>query len=98
MARSDVTLATNGSKKRGKFPILRNGEYICATVVLDTLTNYAKLQVGNHIVTTKRAEGSENPLFPLMIDLEDDSLAPLRKVWVDYEPESENQFVVKIND
>ena len=92
MARSDVTLAINGSKKRGKYPILRNGEYICATIVLDTLTNYAKLQVGNHIVTAKRS------VFPLMIDLDDGSLAPLRKVWVDYEPESENQFVVKIND
>ena len=58
MARAAVTIAINGSKKRGKYPILRNGVYICATIVLDTLKNYAKLQVGNHIVTAKRANAS----------------------------------------
>ena len=33
-----------------------------------------------------------------MIEMSDDSLTPLYKVWVDHEPHSHNQFIVKIND
>ena len=42
-----------GPKKTAKFGLLREGEYIGVSVVFNTLTKFAKLQVGKHVVSTR---------------------------------------------
>ena len=75
---------------------MRKGEYIGASVVLNTHTKFAKLSVGKHVVTTKLRHRTEDPPFPLAIAL--GGLPPLTKVWVDYEPPPNNTFSIKVND
>ena len=47
-------------------------------------------------MTAKQRNGSKDPLFPLTIAL--NGLAPLNKVWVNYETDPKNRFNLKIND
>ena len=75
---------------------MRKGEYIGVTVVLNMHTKFAKLQVGKHVVTARHQRNSQDPLLPLAIALS--GLAPLSKVWVDYEPQPKNNFIFRIND
>ena len=51
--------------------------------------------MGKQIVTTKQSKGSQNQLFPQSIAVT--GLAPLHKVWVDYEPPPKNRFDVRVN-
>ena len=46
LARSTTTINMNGNKKQGYFPLLRNGELIPVSVLLNKQTKFAKLQVG----------------------------------------------------
>ena len=75
---------------------MRRGEYIGVSVLLNTLTKFAKLQVGKHVVNTKQRSNHGNPLFPLTLALS--GLNPLSKVWVEYLPLPNNTFVIKVND
>ena len=84
-----------GAKKSAKFGLMRKGEYISVSVLLNTLTKFAKLQVGKHVVSAKQKR-SGDPLFPLAVALS--GLIPLTKVWVEYQPLPKNTFVIKIND
>ena len=52
--------------------------------------------MGKSIVTAKQRQGSQNPLFPHSIAV--NGLAPLQKVWVDYEPLPKNTFTFRVND
>ena len=52
--------------------------------------------MGKHVVTAKQSKKGGDPLFPLTIALRD--LDPLRKVFVDYDPQQKNMFFIKIND
>ena len=65
------------------------------SVVLNTLTKFAKLAVGKHVVIAKQRQAGYS-LFPLSVALS--GLPPLSKVWVDYEPLPKNTFVFRIND
>ena len=85
----------DGQKKSAKFGLLRSGEYIGITVLLNTLTKFGKLSVGKHVVSAKQRSSGE-PIFPLAIALS--GLHPLTKVWVDYEPQPKNSFKIRIND
>ena len=42
-----------GNLRSVKFGLMRNGEYIGVSVLLNTLTKFAKLQVGKHVVSAK---------------------------------------------
>ena len=46
LARTTTSIKMGGQIKRGYFPLLRNGELIPVTVMLNKMTNFAKLQVG----------------------------------------------------
>ena len=59
-------------------------------------TKFSKLTVGKHVVTAKSKDNSGSQLFPLVIAL--NGMPPLTKVWVDYETQPKNTFVIKIND
>ena len=48
-----------GPKKTAKFGLLRKGEYIGVSVVLNTLTKFAKLQVGKHVTSARQQQGSQ---------------------------------------
>ena len=85
----------NGPKKTAKFGLLRKGEYILVSVVLNTHTKFAKLAVGKHVVTAKQ-QSSGVRIFPLVVALSD--LSPLTKVWVDYETQPKNIFKFRVND
>ena len=53
LARSAISMKMHGPKKSAKFGIMRKGDYIGVTVVLNTLTKFAKLAVGKHVVSVK---------------------------------------------
>ena len=82
--------------RTAKFGLLRNGEYIGVSAVLNTHTKFGKLVVGKHVVSAKQQHGSGNSIFPLVIAL--NGLSPITKVWVDYEPQPKNIFKFKVND
>ena len=84
LARTAISANMNGPKKSAKFGLLRKGEYIGVSVVLNTHTKFAKLAVGKHVVSAKQRHSSQDPLLPLTIAI--NGLAPLTKVWVEYEP------------
>ena len=84
LARTAISANMNGPKKSAKFGLLRKGEYIGVSVVLNTHTKFAKLAVGKHVVSVKQRHSSQDPLLPLTIAI--NGLAPLTKVWVEYEP------------
>ena len=58
-------------------------------------TKFAKLSVGKHVVTAKQRQGSQEPLLPLSIAIND--LPPISKVKVDYEPPPKNRFNFEVN-
>ena len=95
LARTSIRLTMDGQKKIAKFGLLRRGEYIGVSVLLNLLTKFGKLSVGKHVVSAKQRSPGE-PIFPLTIALS--GLHPLTKVWVDYEPQPKNSFKIKIND
>ena len=69
---------------------MRKGNYIGVSVLLNMHTKFAKLQVGKHVVSTKNINNPEDALFPLAIALI--GLPPLKKVWVNYQPQPKNSF------
>ena len=95
LARSKTSINMSGIKKHGYYPLLRNGELIPVTVLLNKQTNFAKLQVGKQIITARQKQGSQKSFFPQSIAVV--GLAPLEKVWVDYLPQPQNEFIIKIN-
>ena len=95
LARSAISMKMSGPKKSAKFGLLRRGEYIGVSVLLNTHSKFAKLAVGKNVVTAKQRNDSGYSLFPLTIAL--NSLDPLTKVEVDYEPWPKNTFVYRIN-
>ena len=44
---------------------MRRGEYIGVSAILDSDSNSAKLQVGDHVVTNEQQNNSQGQLFPL---------------------------------
>ena len=54
LARTTITMQLAGPKKSARFGLLRKGQYIGVSAVLNTHTKFAKLQVGKHIVTAKQ--------------------------------------------
>ena len=67
LARSAMIMNMNGPKKSAKFGLLRKGEYIGVSALLNQHTKFAKLSVGKHVVTAKQRQGSQDPLLPLSI-------------------------------
>ena len=88
LARTAISANMSGPKKSAKFGLLRKGEYIGVYVVLNTHTKFAKLVVGKHVVNAKQRHSSKDPLLPLSLAI--NGLAPLTKVWVDFEPQPKN--------
>ena len=82
--------------RSAKFGLLRNGEYIGVSALLNQHTKFAKLSVGKHVVTAKQRKGSKDPLLPLRIALS--GLYPITKVEVSYEPQPKNLFTFRVND
>ena len=78
-----------------KFGLLRRGEYIGVSVLLNMITKFGKLSVGKHVVSARQRSPGE-PIFPLTIALS--GLHPLSKIWVDYEPQPKNKFTIRVND
>ena len=66
------------------------------SVVWNTHTKFAKLQVGKHVVSARQQNNSQVQLFPLVIALS--GLSPISKVSVDYKPKPNNNFVFRVND
>ena len=64
-------------------------------MILNTVTKFAKLQVGKNVVSAKQRSSNGEPLLPLAIALS--GLHPLSKVWVDYLPKPKNSFSIKVN-
>ena len=89
LARSAITMRMDGPKKSAKFGLLRKGDYIGVSVVHNTLSKFAKLAVGKHVVTVKQRYTGDK-LFPLIVAL--NGLYPLSKVEVDYKPQPKNSF------
>ena len=83
LARTGIILNMEGPKKIAKFGLLRRGEYIGVSVLLNMLTKFGKLSVGKHVVSAKQRSSGES-IFPLALALS--NLHPLIKLWVDYEP------------
>ena len=54
LARSAMTTNMNGPKKSAKFGLLRKGEYIGVSALLNQHTKFAKLSVGKHVTTAKQ--------------------------------------------
>ena len=54
LARSAISLNMVGAKKSAKFGLLRKGEYIGVSALLNLNTKFAKLSVGKHVVTAKK--------------------------------------------
>ena len=46
LTRLGTTLSMEGINKKGKYHLMRNGEYICIAVNFDSMSKNAKLQVG----------------------------------------------------
>ena len=42
-----------GQKKIAKFGLLRKGEYIGVSILLNMITKFGKLSVGKHVVSVK---------------------------------------------
>ena len=78
LARSAISMQMSGAKKSAKFGLLRRGEYIGVSVLLNTHSKFAKLAVGKHVVTAKQRNSSVEWGFPLTIAL--NGLDPLTKV------------------
>ena len=95
LARTGITMNMIGQKKIAKFGLLRSAEYIGVSILCNMLTKFGKLAVGKHVVSVKQRSSGE-PIFPLTIALS--GLHPLTKVWVDYEPQPKDTFVIKVND
>ena len=95
LARTAITMKTDGPKKSVRFGLMRKGEYIGVSAVLNMHTKFAKLSVGKHVVSASR-HSSQDQLFPLTIALS--GLAPLSKVWIDFLSQPKNTFVIRIND
>ena len=74
---------------------MRSGEYIGASIVLNTLTKFGKLAVGKHVVSAKQRH-SGDLIFPLTVAISGKS--PLTKVSVEYEPQPKNIFQIRVND
>ena len=53
LARTTLQLSMVGQKKTAKFGLLRRGEYIGVSIVLNMLTKFGKLSVGKHVVSVK---------------------------------------------
>ena len=94
LARSTISYKMNGAKKSAKFGLMRKGEYIGVSIVLNTQSKFAKLAVGKHVVTAKQRQ-SKDKIFPLAVAVRDKS--PLEKVQVDYDPQK-NTFKLRVND
>ena len=54
LARTAISMKMDGPKKQAKFGLLRKGEYIGVSVVLNMKTMFAKLSVGKHVVSAKQ--------------------------------------------
>ena len=83
LARSAISMNMDGPKKSAKFGLLLKGNYIGVSVVLNTLTKFAKLAVGKNVVCAKQKHSGDK-VFPLAIAIS--GSYPLTKVWVDYLP------------
>ena len=77
LARTAITMKTDGPKKSAKLGLLLKGNYIGVSVVLNTLTKFAKLAVGKHVVCAKQQHSGER-IFPLSVAIR--GLSPLTKV------------------
>ena len=75
--------------RSAKFGLMRKGEYIGVSILLNMLTKFGKLSVGKQVVTA-RIRNPGDQIFPLAIALS--GLHPLTKVWVDYLPHPKNIF------
>ena len=53
LARTGITFTMDGPKKTAKFGLLRKGEYIGVSVLLNLLTKFGKLSVGKHVVSAR---------------------------------------------
>ena len=53
LARTAMTMKMDGPYKNAKFGLLRKGEYINVTAILNLHTKFAKLQVGKNCVTAR---------------------------------------------
>ena len=84
----------DGPKKSAKFGLLRKGDYIGVSVVYNTLTKFAKLAVGKHVVTAKQRHTGDL-IFPLIVA--PSGLNPISKVSVTYEPQTKNTFKFSVN-
>ena len=89
LARTAISTKMDGPKKSAKFGLLRKGNYIGVSVVLNTHTKFGKLAVGKNVVTAKQRYAGDH-IFPLAVAL--NNLFPLTKVWVDYLPQPKNCF------
>ena len=54
LAHTTISAYMNGPKKSAKFGLLRKGEYIGVSVVLNMHSKFAKLTVGKHVVSAKQ--------------------------------------------
>ena len=77
LARSAIAYKMEGPKKSAKFGLMRKGEYIGVSIVLNTQSKFAKLAVGKHVVTAKQRHSGDK-IFPLAVAIRDK--APLEKV------------------
>ena len=93
LARSAISLKMNGPKKSANFGLMRKGEYIGVSIVLNTQSKFAKLAVGKHVVTAKQRHSGDK-IFPLAVAVRDKT--PIEKVQVDYEPQK-NTFKIRVN-
>ena len=58
LARTVITMNMAGPKKTAKFSLLRKGEEISVSVLLNTHTKFSKLAVGKHVVTANLRKNS----------------------------------------
>ena len=77
LARTAITMKTDGPKKSAKLGLLLKGNYIGVSVVLNTLTKFAKLAVGKNVVCAKQKHSGDK-VFPLAVAIR--GFHPLMKV------------------
>ena len=77
LARSAITMKMDGPKKSANFGLLRKGEYLGVSVVLNTQSKFGKLAVGKQVVTGKQ-RNSGDKIFPLVVAVS--GKAPIAKV------------------
>ena len=58
LARSAMTMKVDGPMKSAKFGLLRKGEYIGVSAILNMNSKFAKLSVGKNVVTAKQRHNS----------------------------------------